>query len=85
MMTKTFNILMQYSRTRDKKIPLEKGSFFFCLVPRVAIWHSLFVLLFEYFSNYDVTTQHATFPATSQGCGDVKENVIGIFLYKMHI
>ena len=44
-----------------------------------------FVLLFVYVSNYDVTMQGATFPATSEGCRDVKENIIGIFLFKMHI
>ena len=42
-----------------------------------------FVLLFIYVSNYDVTTQSATFPATSGGCRDVKTNIIGIFLFKM--
>ena len=36
-----------------------------------------FVLLFIYISNYDVTMQSATFPATSEWCCDVKE--------KMHI
>ena len=40
-----------------------------------------FVLLFIYVSNYDVTTQSATFPATSEGYRDVKENIIGIFLF----
>ena len=33
-----------------------------------------FVLLFIYVSNYDATTQSATFPTTSEGCRDVKEN-----------
>ena len=42
-------------------------------------------LLFIYVSNYDVTTQSATIPATSEGTRDVKENIIGIFLFKMHI
>ena len=42
-----------------------------------------FVLLFIYVSNYDVTTQSATFPATSEGCRDVKKYIIGIFLFKM--
>ena len=44
-----------------------------------------FVLLFIYVSNNDVTTQSATFPAMSEGCRDVQENIIGIFLFKMHI
>ena len=44
-----------------------------------------FVLLLIYVSNYDVTTQSAKFPATSEGCRDVKENIIGIFLFKMPI
>ena len=43
------------------------------------------VLLFVYVSNYDVTTQGATFPATSEGCRDVTEYIIGIFLLKMRI
>ena len=41
-----------------------------------------FVLLFIYVSIYDLTTQSATFPATSEGCRDVKENIIGIFRLK---
>ena len=44
-----------------------------------------FVLLFVYVSNYDVTMQNAMFPAMSKGCRDVKENIIGIFLFKMCI
>ena len=51
-----------------------------CLVQ--AVRHSL---LFIYVSNYDVTTQSATIPATSEGSRDVKENIIGMFLFKMHI
>ena len=42
-------------------------------------------LLFIYVSNYDVTTQSATFPATSEGFRGVKKNIIGMFLFKMHI
>ena len=42
-------------------------------------------LLFIYVSNYDVTTLNVTFPATSEGFRDVKKNIIGIFLFKMHI
>ena len=44
-----------------------------------------FVLLFIYVSNYDITTHSAMFPATSEGCRDVKGNITGIFLFKMHI
>ena len=69
------------SRTWDKKIILEEvflhvlsGTARGCLVLP-------FVLLFIYVSNYDVTTQSATFPATSEGWRDVKENIIGIFLF----
>ena len=47
-----------------------------------ALRHSL---LFIYVSKYDVTTQSATFPATSEGFRDVKENFIGMFLFEMHI
>ena len=75
------------TRTWDRKIPPEEGFLLFlsgtardCLVQ--AVWHSL---LFIYVSNYDVTTQSATFPATSEGCHHVKENIIGIFLFKIHI
>ena len=39
-----------------------------------AVRHSL---LFIYVSNYDVTTQSATIPATSEGSRDVKENPTG--------
>ena len=76
-----------FSRTWDKKIPPEVGFLLFlsvtarcCLVQ--AVWYSL---LFIYVSTYDVTTQSATFPATSEGFHDVKEKIIGIFLFKMHI
>ena len=51
-----------------------------CLVQ--AVRHSL---LFIYVSIYDVTTQSATIPATSEGSRDVKENIIGMFLFKIHI
>ena len=66
-------------------------------VPTFSVWYRTWlsgtgclvlpvVLLFIYFSNYDVTTQSATFPATSEGWRDVKENIIGIFLFlKMNI
>ena len=65
-------------------------------VPTFSVWYCTwmsgtgclvlsFLLLFIYVSNYDVTTQSATFFATSKGCRDVKENIIGIFLFKMHI
>ena len=65
-------------------------------VPTFSVWYRAclsgtgclvlpFVLLFIYISNYNVTTQSATFPATSEGYHDVKENIIGIFLLKMHI
>ena len=89
-----------HSRTWDKKIPPEEGFLLFlsgtaraCLVPRVPVWYRAWLsgtgcsalLLFIYVSNYDVTTQSATFPATSEGFRDVKKNIIGMFLLKMHI
>ena len=79
-----------------RKFYWKSSSYFFCLVPRLAVWYRPwlsgtgclafpFVLLFIYVSNYDVTMQNATFPATSESCRDVKENIFGIFLFKMHI
>ena len=73
-----------------RKFHRKRGSYFFCLVPRVpsgtargclvqAVRHSL---LFIYVSNYDVTTQSATIPATSEGSRDVKENIIAYFSLK---
>ena len=79
-----------YSRTWDKKIPKEEGFLLFlsgtgraCMALSRGCLVLPFVLLFIYFSTYDVTTQSATFPATSEGCRDVKKNIIGIFLFKM--
>ena len=61
-------------------------------VPTFSVWYRAwlsgtgclvlpFVLLFLYVSNYDVTAQSVTFPATSDSCRDVKENIIGIFFF----
>ena len=78
----------EFSRTWDKKIPPEYGFLFFvsvtaggCLVQ--AVWYSF--LAYCRLSNYDVSMQSAMFLATSEGCRDVKENIIGIFLFRMHI
>ena len=76
-----------------RKFHRKRGSYFFCLVPRVPVWYRACLsgtgdrhsLLFIYVSNYDVTTESATIPATSEGSRDVKENIIGMFLFKMHI
>ena len=68
-----------------RKFHGKTDSYFFCLVPRVAVWYSLLVLLFIYVSNNYVATQSAIFPATPVGFRDVKENIIGVFPFKMHI
>ena len=76
-----------------RKFHRKRGSYFFCLVLRVPVWYRACLsgkaarrsLLFIYVSNYDVTTQSATFPATSEGFRDVKKNIIDMFLFKMHI
>ena len=77
----------QFLVPETRKFHRKRGSYFFCLVLSrgclvQAVRHSL---LFIYVSNYHVTMQSATFPATSEGFRDVKENIIGMFLFKMHI
>ena len=62
-------------------------------VPTFSVWYRAWLsgtgcpvlLLFIYVSDYDVATQSVTFPATSDGFCDVKKNIIGMFLFKMHI
>ena len=79
-----------------RKFHRKRGSYFFvwyrAWLSVTVAWLSgtgslvlRFVLFFVYGSNYDVTTQGETFPATSEGCRDVKEYIISIFLFKMRI
>ena len=77
------------SSTRDKKIPPRERFLLFlsgtvrgCLVQ--AVWHSL--LPYCSFTSVVMMLQRKAqhFPQC-QSCRDVKENIIGIFLFKMHI
>ena len=70
-------LLFTFTYLCDKKIPPKEG--FLLFLSGTVGWLSgtcclalPFVLLFIYVSNYKVTTQSATFPATSEGCRDVK-------------
>ena len=77
--------MINYSHTWDKKVPRKEVFLLFLFGTAHDCLVLPFVLLLSYVSNYDVIMQSATFPATSEGCLDVKENIIGIFLFKMNV